>query len=173
MKTARRLKKRYEYIGKKLGMKVHVELTDAFQPIGAGIGAVLQVREVLRVLQQHPLRPGDLEKKAVYLASKIIELVGMAKGKEALKLAYGQLVSGKARKKMQEIIKVQHGRNPDIRSEKLELAKCTRDIKADKAGRVHAIDMKVVNVLARSLGSPIDLQAGIYLHKKLNDDVKK
>jgi thymidine phosphorylase len=23
------------------------------------------------------------------------------------------------------------------------------------------------------LGSPIDLQAGIYLHKKLNDDVKK
>jgi thymidine phosphorylase len=23
------------------------------------------------------------------------------------------------------------------------------------------------------LGSPLDLQAGIYLHKKLNDDVKK
>ena len=74
-------------------MKVHVEITDALQPIGAGIGAVLQVREVLRVLQQHAKRPADLEKKAVYLASKIIELVGMAKGKEALKLAYGQLIS--------------------------------------------------------------------------------
>lgn len=74
-------------------MKVHVEITKALQPIGAGIGAALQVREVLRVLQQHPNRPTDLEKKALYLASKIIELVGMAKGKEAEKLAYGQLVS--------------------------------------------------------------------------------
>ena len=74
-------------------MKVHVEITDALQPIGAGIGAKLQVREVLRVLQQHGKRPQDLEDKALFLASKIIELVGMAKGKEALKLAYGQLVS--------------------------------------------------------------------------------
>lgn len=74
-------------------MKVHVEITDALQPIGAGIGAKLQVREVLRVLQQHEKRPQDLEDKALFLASKIIELVGMAKGKEALKLAYGQLVS--------------------------------------------------------------------------------
>ena len=51
-------------------MKVHVEITDALQPIGAGVGAVLQVREVLRVLQQHEKRPSDLETKAVYLARK-------------------------------------------------------------------------------------------------------
>lgn len=37
MKTAKWLKDRYEYVGKKLGMKVHVEITDALQPIGAGI----------------------------------------------------------------------------------------------------------------------------------------
>jgi thymidine phosphorylase len=36
---------------------------------------VLQVREVLRVLQQHEKRPDDLEKKAIFLASKIIENV--------------------------------------------------------------------------------------------------
>jgi len=107
MKTAKRLKKKYEYVGKKLGMKVHVEITDAKQPIGAGIGATLQVREVLRVLQQHELRPMDLQNKAVYLASKIIELVGMAKGKKAYELAYQQLKSGAAWKKMQEIIKAQ------------------------------------------------------------------
>jgi hypothetical protein len=35
----------------------------------------LQVREVLRVLQQHPLRPMDLENKVILLASKIIENV--------------------------------------------------------------------------------------------------
>ncbi|MEI7558164.1 MAG: hypothetical protein WCJ45_05060 [bacterium] len=132
MKTARWLKKKYEYVGKKLGMKVHVELTSALEPIGAGVGAVLQVREVLRVLQQHPKRPGDLEKKALYLASKIIELVGMAKGKDALKLAYGQLISGKAWAMMQKIISAQHG-EPNVVSEKLPLAKIQRDVIAEKS----------------------------------------
>ena len=154
-------------------MKVHVEITDALQPIGAGVGAVLQVREVLRVLQQHEKRPDDLEKKAVYLASKIIELVGMAKGKEALKLAYGQLVSGEARKKMQRIIKAQHGKNPNIKSEELELAPKTKDVLAKKDGTVSVIDMKILNIAARTLGSPVDLHAGIYLHHKLGEKVKK
>jgi thymidine phosphorylase len=116
MKTAKWLKQKYEYVGKKLGMKVHVELTDALEPIGAGVGAVLQVREVLRVLQQHGKRPMDLEKKALYLAAKIIELVGIAKGKDAEKLAYGQLISGKARAMMQKIISAQHG-DPKVLSE--------------------------------------------------------
>lgn len=172
MKTARRLKKKYEYVGKKLGMKVHVELTPALEPIGAGVGAVMQVREVLRVLQQHPARPMDLEKKAVFLAAKIIELVGMAKGKEAEKLAYGQLISRNAWKTMQNIIAAQHG-NPKVTSEKLKLAKIHKDIVAEKSGKVKNIDMKVVNVAARTLGSPLDLQAGLYLHKKLGDTVKK
>lgn len=172
MKTAKRLKKKYEYVGKKLWMKVHVEITDALQPIGAGIGAKLQVREVLRVLQQHGKRPQDLEDKALFLASKIIELVGMAKGKEALKLAYGQLVSWEAWKKMQKIIEAQHG-NPDVHSETLELAEHSKDILADKSGKVSEIDMKVLNLLARTLGAPLDLEAGVYLHYKLGEQVKK
>ncbi|MCX6824174.1 MAG: thymidine phosphorylase [candidate division SR1 bacterium] len=172
MKTAKRLKKKYEYVGKKLGMKVHVEITSALQPIGGGIGATLQVREVLRVLQQHPSRPQDLEDKAVYLASKIIELVGMAKGKQAHDLAYGQLISGAARKKMQKIISAQHG-NPDVHSEKLKLAEHTKDIFATKNGKVVDIDMKTLNLLARTLGAPLDLKAGVYLYQKLGGQVKK
>lgn len=172
MKMANVLKKKYEYVGKKLGMKVHVEITDALQPIGAGIGAVLQVREVLRVLQQHKKRPMDLEKKAVFLASKIIELVGMAKGKDAEKLAYGQIISGSAWAMMQKIIAAQHG-DPKVKSEWLKLAKISNDIVAEKNGKVKNIDMKAVNIATRTLGAPLDLQAGLYLHKKLGDTVKK
>jgi len=172
MKTAKILKKKYEYVGKKLGMKVHVEITDALQPIGAGIGAVMQVREVLRVLQQHPDRPMDLEKKALHLCVQIIELVGLAKGKDAEKLAYGQLISGKSREMMQKIISAQHG-DPKVKSETLELAKIQHVIHAEKSWKVKNIDMKVVNVAARTLGSPLDLQAGLYLHKKLGETVKK
>jgi AMP phosphorylase len=172
MKTAKRLKQKYEYVGKKLWMKVKVEITPALQPIGAGIGAVMQVREVLRVLQQHPARPMDLEKKSIHLCAKIIEMVGMAKGKEAEKLAYGQLISGQAWKKMQAIISAQNG-NPNVTSEGLKLAKIKKDILAEKTGKVKYIDMKVVNVVARTLGSPLDLQAWLYLHKKLGDVVQK
>jgi thymidine phosphorylase len=56
-------------------MKMTVQITPANEVIGNGVGAVLQVREVLRVLQQHAKRPLDLEAKAVFLASKIIQIV--------------------------------------------------------------------------------------------------
>jgi len=115
----------------------------------------------------------DLQNKAVLLASKIIELVGMAKGKTAEKMALEQLKSGKARAKMQEIIKAQHGKNPNIKSEELQLAKIKKEIKAEKNGKVKSIDMKVLNSAARALGSPIELQSWLYLHKKLGDTVKK
>lgn len=70
-----------------------VQITEANEVIGNGVGAVMQVREVLRILQQHPERAMDLESKVIFLASKIIEEVGLEKGKEAVKLAIHQLVS--------------------------------------------------------------------------------
>lgn len=70
-----------------------VQITEANEVIGNGVGAVMQVREVLRILQQHPDRAMDLENKVIFLATKIIEEVGLAKGKEAVKLATHQLVS--------------------------------------------------------------------------------
>lgn len=74
-------------------MKMSVQITEANEVIGNGVGAVMQVREVLRILQQHPDRAMDLENKVIFLATKIIEEVGLAKGKEAVKLATHQLVS--------------------------------------------------------------------------------
>ncbi len=173
MKTAKRLKKKYEYVGKKLGMKVFVEITEAKEPIWSGIWATLQVREVLRVLQQHELRPMDLQNKALHLSSKIIELVGIAKGKKAYELAFQQLKSWKARKKMQSIIKAQWWKNPNIKSEELELAKFKKEVKAEKNWVVKLIDMKLINLTTRALGAPIDDQWWLYLHKKTGDRVKK
>jgi len=74
---------------------------------------------------------------------------------------------------MQRIIVAQHGKNPHIKSEELELAPKSKDIISKKDGKVSVIDMKVVNVAARTLGSPLDLHAGIYLHHKLGEQVKK
>ena len=51
-------------------MKMSVQITEANEVIGNGVGAVMQVREVLRILQQHPDRAMDLENKVIFLATK-------------------------------------------------------------------------------------------------------
>ncbi|MDR0369843.1 MAG: hypothetical protein LBH96_05025 [Candidatus Peribacteria bacterium] len=159
-------KKKFEFVGKKLGMKMSVQITPANEVIGNGVGAVLQVREVLRVLQQHEKRPADLEAKAIHLAGKIIEMVGKAQGKKAEEVARKQIKNGEARKMMQKIIKTQNG-NPNILSENLILGKETYDIKATKDGKVKAINLHNINQIARRLGCPIVNEAGLYLHKKI------
>ena len=57
-----------------LGIKTEATITKAEQPIGNGVGAVLQVREVLRIVQQHPLRANDLEEKALDLSAQLLVL---------------------------------------------------------------------------------------------------
>jgi len=172
-KEAKDRKKKFEAVWKGLGMKMSVQITEAKQPIWAWIWAVLQVREVLRVLQQHEKRPDDLEKKAVFLASKIIENVWLAKWKQARKLAYWQLVSGEAWKYMQKIMKAQNAKRINITSEDLKLAKYKKEIKANESGEIKNIDMHRLNYVCRTLWAPLDLKAWIYLEKKMWDKYDK
>lgn len=172
MKEAKDWKKKFEYVGKKLWMKMSVQITEANEVIGNGVGAVMQVREVLRILQQHPERAMDLESKVIFLASKIIEEVGLEKGKEAVKLATHQLVSWAAWEKMQAIIKAQGG-NPEVNSESLPLWAHTFDVIAEKDWVLKMIDLHDINAVCRKLGCPVIDQAGLYLYKKTGDKIKK
>ena len=172
MEEALDWKQKFEYVGKKLWMKMTVQITPANEVIGNWVWAVLQVREVLRVLQQHAKRPLDLEAKAMFLAGRIIEIVWLAKGKEAEKLARKQLTSWAARKKMQEIIKAQNW-NPNVNSEDLKLGIFTKEVLANKDGKITKVDLHNVNHIARRLGCPAIDEAWIYLSKRLWDKVKK
>ena len=174
MEEALDWKQKFEYVGKKLWMKMTVQITPANEVIGNWVWAVLQVREVLRVLQQHEKRPMDLEAKAIFLASKIIEIVWLAKGKkECEQLARKQLESWAARKMMQKIIKAQNGLKPDIKSEDLKPGIFAKEIIADKDWKINKIDLHNINHIARRLGCPAIDEAGIYLSKRLGDKVKK
>ena len=174
MKTALELKKQFEYVGKNFGMKMRIEITEAREPVGRGIGPLLQTREALRILEQSPLRSLDLENKSLLLAASLIDLTGVAKGGKALQLATEQLRLGKASKKMKEIIKAQNGGdNYKLTSEDIVLGKVSFDYLSKKAGMVLDIDMKMLNNVARILGCPLENGAGIYLNKKLKDKVKQ
>jgi len=151
-----------------------VQIVEAHEPVGRGIGAALQAREALRILQNHPKKSSDLEEKAVFLTARIILLCGMAKTMtEAKQLATKQLRNGKAREKMSQIIKAQRGKNPNINSEEIQLGRLKHEVKADEDLIVEGIDMRHLNTIVRALGAPAEYKAGILLNKKLGEKAKK
>ena len=166
---AARLKKEFESICKLLGMKVSVVFTQGEQPVGNGIGPMLEARDVLWILKRNPRGPKDLEEKGLYFAAELLKLAGV---KNPEKKAKELLESGKAYKKMQQIIKAQGG-NPNIDPDKMLLGKFKINILAKKTGTVESIDLKRISRIARIAGSPLDQGAGIYLVKKLGDTVHR
>lgn len=173
MKDAKRVANRFKEIWEYLWIKMDVQVTDWSQPIGRWIWACLQSRDALRILQQYKTRSEDLEKKSIFLAAKILVLCWKAKNmKAAENLVKTQLTNWEAWKKMQEIIKAQNW-DPNIKSEDIQLGKFSHDVIADKDCEIKNIDMKQLNTMVRWLWAPKQYQAGIYLHKKVWDKVKK
>ena len=173
MKDAKRVAKHFAEIWEYLGIKMDVQITDGTQPIGSWIWACLQAREALRILQHYRVRSEDLEKKAIFLASRILILCWKAKSmKDAENLVKKQLSNWEAWKKMQEIIKSQKW-NPYVKSEDIRLGQFSYDVVSDKNCKISKVDMKYLNTMVRWLWAPKEYQAGIYLHKRLWDKVKK
>ena len=173
MKDAKRVAKRFKEIWEYLWIKMAVEITDGCQPIGKWIWACLQTREALRILQQYKTKSEDLEKKAIFLASKLLVLCWKASNmRRAKKLVDTQLENWEAWKKMQEIIKAQNW-NPNVKSEDIQLGKFSHDIVAEKDCVITKVDMKHLNTMVRWLWAPKQYEAWIYLHKRLWDKIKK
>ncbi len=172
MAKAEELEARFVMLAKRFGMKIKVMKILSSDPVGQGIGPALEARDVLRVLQQKPDRPVDLEEKAIKLASELLELAGKAAKGRGAEMARKQLASGAAWKKMQQIIAAQGG-DSTIDSEKVTLGANKLYVNAPRAGKVKMIDNRALNDLARTLGAPSQKLAGVYLNKKIGDSVAK
>ncbi|MBI2124377.1 AMP phosphorylase [Candidatus Pacearchaeota archaeon] len=165
---AGKLRKKFLWLAKYFKIKLDCILTDGSQPIGNGIGPVLEMRDVLAVLKQLPLKPIDLEKKSLLLSSRLLELAGMAKKGKGMKLAQDILQSGKAFEKFRQIILAQKGNFNN-----LHLAPFSFSIKAKKRCRITEIDNKKISALARRVGCPADKEAGLYLYRHAGNAVEK
>ncbi|MBI5465861.1 MAG: thymidine phosphorylase [Candidatus Kerfeldbacteria bacterium] len=171
-KLARQLEDKFIYLGRRLNMKVKVIKTLAKEPVGRGIGPALEARDVLRVLQQKPLKPQDLEDKAVYLAGELLELKKFCRPGEGERLARKQLQSGAAWRKMQEIIEVQGGQ-PNINADAVAVGAYRYEIHAPRDGRVGLIDNRAINGVCMNLGAPHEKIAGLHLHARWNQKVSR
>ena len=167
-KQGKHLKSRFLAIGKKLGMKIKVFFTNGSQPIGNGIGPVLEAMDVMKVLKNEPDAPEDLKKKSIMLATELLNLTGKySSPKTAEKVIIECLESGQAYKQMQRIIQAQ-GRKKMPKPGRHQMS-----VTAEKSGKVHYINNKLIANIARTAGAPKDVGAGVYVHKKLDDKVKK
>ena len=156
-------------LGKKLGMKISCVSTFGEQPIGYGVGPALEAREALRAISNPKNAPRDLLEKVVRLSG---ELFDFARMKNPDKAALDMLNSGKAEKKLRQIIEAQGG-DPKIKPEDVPVGAKKATIKSSKPGKVWWINNAAVIEAARAAGAPNDKGAGILFHRKIGDAVRK
>ena len=165
---AMRLRKLFEFVGDHFGIAVEVITTDGRQPIGNGIGPVLEAQDVMAVLSNAPGAPHDLREKSLRLAAHLLEYDPAVRGGAGYARARELLDSGAALKQMQKIIDAQ-----GTSACETDLGTLTADVRAPRNGVVEAIDCLRLNRLARTAGAPIDKGAGIKVFKKIGDRVEQ
>lgn len=162
------LAKDFMELGRRLDIKVKCAVTYGEQPVGYAIGPSLEAREALRVLTGDSSVP-DLVDKVTDIAAILLEMSGKENGKN---LAVEALSSGRALKKMREIIEAQGG-NPKINPDDIVVGDQQFTVLSDREGFLQWIDNAALVEVARLAGAPKNKGAGILLHKKIGDNVNK
>ena len=169
MPDAQRLRRLFEYVAARMHLSLDVVITDGRQPVGNGIGAILEARDVMRVLENDPRAPNDLRQKSLRLAGRLIECSPDVRGGDGFSIARDILDSGRALAKMSQIIAAQ-GAKPFYHNA-LQLGQLSFDVKAMACGVINGIDNLQMAKIASLAGSPKVIGAGVDLFKKLGQTV--
>lgn len=168
MRDAMRLRKLFEYVGDRMNLHLEAVITDGRQPVGRGIGPVLEVRDIMQVLENDPRAPVDLREKSLRLAGRIIEFDPDVRGGDGYSIAREILESGRALAKMRRIINAQGAQERE-----LALGTLSFEVPAEDGGAVVAIDNLHLAHVARLAGAPMSKGAGVDLLKKVGDKVER
>ena len=167
MSEAMALRKLFEYVGDMLSMTLDVIVTDGSDPIGNGIGPVLEARDVMKVLRCREDAPHDLREKSLFIAGRLLEFDPQLRGGQGYETAREILDSGQALETFSQIVHAQGKMDPP------NLGQLTRDVTASETGEVSEIDGAQLNRIAMTAGAPADKGAGIDLFKKTGDFVEQ
>ncbi|WP_027624656.1 pyrimidine-nucleoside phosphorylase [Clostridium lundense] len=167
-------------IGKKVNRNTVAIISDMDQPLGFGIGNVLEVKEAIDTLKGKG--PKDLYELCLTLGSHMVVLAGKAKNiEEARAMLIHTVESGSALLKLKEFVAAQGG-NPSYidNPEKFSKAQYIIPVNSNKEGFITKIHAEKVGIVAMELGAGratkediIDLSVGIVLNKKRGDKVLK
>jgi pyrimidine-nucleoside phosphorylase len=165
-------------IGNSMGTKTIALITDMNQPLGLAVGNALEVREAIETLRQQG--PEDFTHLCEKLAARMLALAGPQQGDGSRARITDALTSGKALRKLGEMIEAQGG-NPRVIDDLSLLPQATHQtvIGSEASGYVVRLNAKSVGKACMALGagretvdSRVDLSVGVRLHKKIGDAVK-
>lgn len=167
-------------IGKASNKQTIAVISDMNQPLGHNIGNALEVVEAIETLKGKG--PADLHNLCIALGTQILEAAGKASdAAQAKDMLESSLTNGTAYSKFKEFIKTQGGDISNIDNPmKLVNASYIVPVISNSEGYVESIECEQIGRASMILGagrkdkdSPVDLSAGIVLHKKTGDFVNK
>ncbi|NJD77081.1 MAG: AMP phosphorylase [Candidatus Methanoperedens sp.] len=171
MQEGKKLARDLIELGERLGMSVECAMTYGASPVGRTIGPAIEVREALKVLETMQ-GPNSLIEKSTALAGILLEMGGAAAKGRGKEQAMETLRSGKALKKLKEIIEAQGG-NPNITHTDIKPGEYKADLASPADGYIIEFGNKRIVEIARIAGAPKDNGAGVWIHKKKGEMVKK
>ncbi len=166
-------------IGTGAGRKCCALITDMDVPLGRAIGNSLEVAEAVQTLRGEG--PADLTGVCLQLASNMLFMAGKGSLAECWEMAERVMADGSAVEVLAAMVKAQGGDPAYIYdTSRFARAPFVRKVCAPADGTVVRIDTEGCGIAAAMLGAgrtkkedAVDYSAGILLHKKYGDEVKK
>lgn len=166
-------------IGENTGRHTVAVVTEMDIPLGNAVGNSLEIIEAIETLKNRG--PQDLTEVSFELAARMLELSGKGSFEYCLELVRETVESGKALKKLAELIEKQGGNTAVIDDYSVfPQAKYKLDFVAETSGYIKNMKTDTIGVASLELGagretkeSIIDYAAGIYFNKKTGDKVEK
>jgi len=166
-------------IGESVGRCTVALITDMDTPLGYAIGNSLEIKEVVDVLNGNG--PEDLTEICVLLAAEMLFLANKGSLEECKQMVLECIKNKSAIETLAKMVKAQGGNENHIYDiNNFENAKFTQEIISESSGFIEKMDTTGIGLSACLLGagretedSVIDFSAGIILHKKTGDIVKK
>lgn len=167
-------------IGNKAGRRTVAAITEMGQPLGKAVGNSLEVIEAIQTLKGQG--PEDITQLAERLSGIMVYLGGKATSpEEGYAMTKEALRDGRGLVKLKEFIAAQGG-NPDVIDDYslFPAHSMKKELVADRDGYVQKIEARCIGLASQHTGAgratkedTVDLSAGIYVCKKVGDEVKK
>lgn len=180
LEDARALARAMVDIGCANGKIMRAVITDMDVPLGHSIGNALEIKEVIATL--HNQGPQDLTHECLVMAGHMLVMVhkGLYSYEECFYMAKEALQSGRACECLRAMIVAQGGDSDVLDNIELLGNACySYSVRSPESGYIVHMNAEQCGIAAVMLGagrltknSPIDMTAGIVMHKKTGDFVE-
>lgn len=162
-----RLRKIIEQVSQTLKIDTDIVITDGREPVGTGIGAVLEAKDIMQILRNKKNAPQDLLEKSLFIAGKVLEFDPKLKSGQGYEVAKEMIVSKRALAAFEQII------NTQGKLQSADLGNLTREVIANSNGKIQSVSNQILSKIAKVAGLNSNAGVGIELFKKVGDKVSK